>query len=164
MSLSPKFRQYLSLLVLLGLLLSGCGESRLPAETAETPAPSRTAAPAPSAAPEATAEPERACLRISELMVKNRAVLRDADGDFSDWIEIENYGETPVELTGFRLTEKEGRRDSPSSGSSPRATGASAGPPARTAPRRGTRTSPCPRGSACCLSTPSAGCSPPPRA
>lgn len=109
MSLSPKFRQYLSLLVLLGLLLSGCGESRLPAETAETPAPSRTAAPAPSAAPEATAEPERACLRISELMVKNRAVLRDADGNFSDWIEIENYGETPVELTGFRLTEKEGR-------------------------------------------------------
>ena len=34
MSLSPKFRQYLSLLVLLGLLLSGCGESRLPAENA----------------------------------------------------------------------------------------------------------------------------------
>ena len=27
---------------------------------------------------------------ISELMEKNRAILRDEDGDFSDWIELHN--------------------------------------------------------------------------
>ena len=49
-----------------------------------------------------------ASLRISELMVRNRAMLRDEDGDFSDWVELENYGDTALSLEGFRLTDKAG--------------------------------------------------------
>ena len=49
-------------------------------------------------------------LRISEVMVKNRSVLKDAYGCFSDWIELENISEHDVDLDGWRLSDKE---DSP---------------------------------------------------
>jgi len=32
----------------------------------------------------------RASLEISEFMASNKTVLQDADGDFSDWIEIKS--------------------------------------------------------------------------
>ena len=44
-------------------------------------------------------------LRISELMHKNRAVLRDEDGDFSDWIELENASDRPLDLGGWSLSD-----------------------------------------------------------
>ncbi|MGJ8696776.1 MAG: lamin tail domain-containing protein [Verrucomicrobiaceae bacterium] len=45
---------------------------------------------------------------ISEFMASNRATLADEDGDFSDWIELENIGEGVVNLTGWQLTDKAG--------------------------------------------------------
>ncbi len=45
---------------------------------------------------------------ISELMEKNRAVLRDEDGDFSDWIELHNVSDKAVSLSGWRISDKSG--------------------------------------------------------
>ncbi|MEI3086107.1 MAG: lamin tail domain-containing protein [Oscillospiraceae bacterium] len=45
---------------------------------------------------------------ISELMEKNRAVLRDEDGDFSDWIELHNVSDKAVSLGGWRISDKSG--------------------------------------------------------
>ena len=44
---------------------------------------------------------------ITEVMAHNRGTLADADGDLSDWIEIANLGETPVDLGGWYLSDKE---------------------------------------------------------
>ena len=45
---------------------------------------------------------------ISELMEKNRAVLRDEDGDFSDWIELHNISGKAVSLDGWRISDESG--------------------------------------------------------
>ncbi|PYJ01011.1 MAG: hypothetical protein DME25_19175, partial [Verrucomicrobia bacterium] len=42
---------------------------------------------------------------ISEFMASNKDTLRDGNGDPSDWIEIENTGETAVDLAGWHLTD-----------------------------------------------------------
>lgn len=42
---------------------------------------------------------------ISEFMASNNAGLQDEDGDFSDWIEIHNPDSTPIDLTGWHLTD-----------------------------------------------------------
>lgn len=43
-------------------------------------------------------------LVINEVMTNNRNSIRDDDGDFEDWIEIYNNGDTPVNLAGFGLS------------------------------------------------------------
>lgn len=43
---------------------------------------------------------------INEFMAKNTVTLADEDGDFSDWIELYNPGETSVNLNGYYLTDK----------------------------------------------------------
>lgn len=54
---------------------------------------------------------------ISEFMAANRSALHDEDGDASDWIEIENTGESTVDLAGWFLTDKDDfRADDPASG------------------------------------------------
>jgi hypothetical protein len=47
---------------------------------------------------------------ITEFMALNSTVKADADGDFSDWIELYNPGETSVDLTGWHLTDEAGFR------------------------------------------------------
>jgi hypothetical protein len=42
---------------------------------------------------------------ISEFMAANDSWLADEDGDFSDWIEIHNPGNTTVSLAGYHLTD-----------------------------------------------------------
>ena len=118
MSLLTKNKSAVALLLLVSLLLSGCGVTQTPAaeeagQEVSAPPASETAAPAAPATP----EPAQESLRISELMAKNRAVLQDGDGDFSDWIEVENFGDTDVSLDGFSLSEKEGREGLALSGS-----------------------------------------------
>ncbi|MGJ8695547.1 MAG: lamin tail domain-containing protein [Verrucomicrobiaceae bacterium] len=49
-------------------------------------------------------------VRISEAMSSNGSVVADADGDFSDWVELHNTGDVPVSLDGWFLTDKEGDR------------------------------------------------------
>jgi hypothetical protein len=44
-------------------------------------------------------------LVISELMANNTKTLKDKDGAFSDWIEINNRGDAPADLTGWSLTD-----------------------------------------------------------
>ena len=43
---------------------------------------------------------------ITELMAINDGTLRDEDGDSSDWLEIYNSAEQPVDLTGWYLTDQ----------------------------------------------------------
>ena len=58
-----------------------------------------------SPAPQADYAPSQ--LVISELMVKNRATLRDESGAFPDWFELQNIGDAPVSLSGWRVSDKE---------------------------------------------------------
>lgn len=48
-------------------------------------------------------------LVISEFMATNATGLRDADGDFSDWIEVYNRGTQEVHLGGWHLTDEKSR-------------------------------------------------------
>lgn len=42
---------------------------------------------------------------ISEFLASNSQVLADAEGDFPDWIELQNTGNVPVNLLGWTLTD-----------------------------------------------------------
>lgn len=48
-------------------------------------------------------------LRINEFTTSNVNTnrLKDEDGELSDWIEIHNFGDTPVNLAGYSLTDDE---------------------------------------------------------
>ena len=46
---------------------------------------------------------------INEFMEKNRTVIADADGDFSDWIEVKNLSEETVDLTAWSVSDKPGK-------------------------------------------------------
>ena len=47
----------------------------------------------------------RSQIVVNEMMSNNQAVLQDADGDYSDWIELYNAGNSPVDLSGYSLTD-----------------------------------------------------------
>ena len=63
---------------------------------------------APAEAPEKKAE-QTVCL--SEIMPKNRATVRDEDGNFPDYIELYNRSEETVSLDGWRLSDKRGKEE-----------------------------------------------------
>lgn len=42
---------------------------------------------------------------ISEVMAKNLSGIQDAEGDYSDWIEIYNATENPINLKGYGLSD-----------------------------------------------------------
>jgi hypothetical protein len=42
---------------------------------------------------------------ITEFVADNDGVLQDGYGDFSDWIEISNLGDAPLDLAGWHLTD-----------------------------------------------------------
>lgn len=46
-------------------------------------------------------------IQITEIMASNTSFIRDADGDFSDWIELTNTGTAPVSLAGYFLSDEE---------------------------------------------------------
>lgn len=52
-------------------------------------------------APEAAAT-----VRINEVMASNGRTLADLDGNFEDWIELFNFGDEPVDLAGWGLSDK----------------------------------------------------------
>lgn len=84
-------------------------QAALPTEPPASPLP--TAAPLQEQEPPAPTpvpwDEDAEKVRVSELMVKNRATLPDEDGDFPDWIELENVSSEPVELTGWRLSDSD---------------------------------------------------------
>lgn len=43
--------------------------------------------------------------RITEFMAANSEDMADEDGDYSDWIEVENPDATPINLIGFQLSD-----------------------------------------------------------
>jgi hypothetical protein len=43
---------------------------------------------------------------LNEIMASNGTALADEDGDFEDWIELHNYGDSPVHLDGFGLSDQ----------------------------------------------------------
>lgn len=45
-------------------------------------------------------------VRINEIMASNKSGIRDEDGEASDWIEVHNEGDTPVDLNGWHLSDK----------------------------------------------------------
>lgn len=47
----------------------------------------------------------RAQVAVNEVMASNLNVLADEDGDYNDWVEIYNYGASPVNLSGYGLTD-----------------------------------------------------------
>jgi len=55
------------------------------------------------------AVPVGAQVVINEYQPSNTGCLRDEDGDTSDWIELYNRGEDPVDLTGYGLTDRADR-------------------------------------------------------
>ena len=44
---------------------------------------------------------------INEILASNETILADEDGDYSDWIELYNASQDPVDLTGWYLTDDE---------------------------------------------------------
>ncbi len=42
---------------------------------------------------------------INEVMSSNRTTIADEDGDFSDWIELYNYSDVPVDIKGWGLSD-----------------------------------------------------------
>ena len=53
---------------------------------------------------------EAGSVLINEVMGKNKATLRSADGAFYDWVELKNISDHTVSLEGWRLSDK-GMRD-----------------------------------------------------
>ena len=87
------------------MLCSGCGrDARTEENRKVTVREQTTNQPA-----EETIEPAadyRGLLRITEFSLKNSAGIRDEDGEFRDWIELENCSDTDVPLTGWTVTDK----------------------------------------------------------
>ena len=87
------------------MLFSGCGrDARTEENRKVTVREQTTNQPA-----EETIEPAadyRGLLRITEFSLKNSAGIRDEDGEFRDWIELENCSDTDVPLTGWTVTDK----------------------------------------------------------
>ncbi len=44
-------------------------------------------------------------IRLNELMASNTGLVYDEDGDTPDWIELNNFGESPVDLSGYFLSD-----------------------------------------------------------
>ena len=72
----------------------------------EAAAALQTQTPAPTPTPDSALLGK---LLITELMEKNRTVLMDEDGEFSDWIELTNVSGETVALTGCRIADRESR-------------------------------------------------------
>ena len=88
-------------MLLTAIFLGACGGSK----TIEQPAADQSQTAAEETLPAGSVGD----VRISELMSKNRSCLRDEDGDFSDWIELENFSAQSVNLSGWRLADGENK-------------------------------------------------------
>ena len=68
----------------------------------------------------AAAADDTPAVRISEMMYKNHATLQDADGDFSDWFELENTSSRVVRLKGWSVSDGKTVWDFPADATIPR--------------------------------------------
>lgn len=56
----------------------------------------------------ARAGPATVSVVINEVMSNNDSAFADGDGDYSDWIELYNAGDTPADLSGYHLSDRDG--------------------------------------------------------
>ena len=108
-----------AILILALVLLAAAGGILFAVTRLSAPAavktPETTAAPTDASAPAVThVTPAPTAMPvysrdivITELCPKNEGSLTDADGDFSDWIELGNLGSETVSLKGWYLSDKE---------------------------------------------------------
>ena len=68
----------------------------------------------------AAAADDTPTVRISEMMYKNHATLQDADGEFSDWFELENTTSRVVRLKGWSVSDGKTVWDFPADATIPR--------------------------------------------
>ena len=68
----------------------------------------------------AAAADDTPAVRISEMMYKNHATLQDADGEFSDWFELENTTNRVVRLKGWSVSDGKTVWDFPADATIPR--------------------------------------------
>ena len=47
-------------------------------------------------------------IAINEVMASNASTIADEDGNYEDWIELYNYGDEPINLSGFGLSDDSG--------------------------------------------------------
>ena len=47
----------------------------------------------------------QAQIRINEVLASNDAILADEDGDYPDWIELQNTGTSEINLSGYGITD-----------------------------------------------------------
>ncbi len=67
-------------------------------------------APKPDGEP-TTDDPRAAVLRINELVASNSVGCVDAAGEFDDWIELVNLGDSDIDLDGVTITDDRTVRD-----------------------------------------------------
>lgn len=65
----------------------------------------RMAVPPPAEVPELNSDEAPPALLITEFLAANDRGLKDADGDRTDWIEIHNPSDNPINLSSFALTQ-----------------------------------------------------------
>ena len=99
MRLNNTPRVFLTVLLLAGLLGAA---ARLQSREETRPVPDGTPVPGVTETP---VSPYAGKLVITELMEKNKSVLADEDGDFSDWIELYNASDAELDLTGFYIAD-----------------------------------------------------------
>lgn len=99
--------QMLALIVFLALLLTAAVWIQANFRTDANPLPGASV-PKPDPTPAPTS-PYAGLIRITELMEKNKAVLPDEDGDFSDWIELANLSDETVDLSAWRICDRPDR-------------------------------------------------------
>ena len=98
----------LLLMIVCGSILWSVSNQPLPQTEEPIPPSVESAAPSPTApVPVGAVADYAGKLRISELMVKNRATLTDENGEFHDYIELENCSGETVELANWHLSDRE---------------------------------------------------------
>ena len=97
--MSPKNIVAVIAMLLCVSLLAGCGTAQ---EKSLTELPAETELSGPAAESEELTETS---IIVTEFMEKNKALIRDEDGDFSDWIELYNAGNESVPLKGWRISD-----------------------------------------------------------
>ena len=95
--------------LLLTLLLSGCKketpQNLQPSHDNQQQAVNRTLVPPSVELPELSADEVPPALLMTEFLAANDSGLKDGDDDLTDWIEIHNPGQTPLNLSQFALTQ-----------------------------------------------------------
>lgn len=83
------------------VVFDGSAADAAPLDPDAAPLEPDAAPPEPDAAP----PPPPASIRINEFLARNVTTNRDLDDEFSDWIELYNFGDEAVLLEGYSLTD-----------------------------------------------------------